>query len=58
MLGDIYLINNKDWDAIIQYSQVEKAFKENPIGHEANSDEQELPISKVNSIGHKRNSMY
>ena len=30
MLGDIYLINNKDWDAIIQYSQVEKAFKENP----------------------------
>jgi len=35
MLGDIYLINNKDWDAIIQYSQVEKAYKENPIGHEA-----------------------
>ena len=35
MLGDIYLINNKEWDAIIQYSQVEKAFKENPIGHEA-----------------------
>lgn len=35
MLGDLLLINNKDWDAIIQYSQVEKAFKENPIGHEA-----------------------
>ena len=35
MLGDIYLITNKEWDAIIQYSQVEKAFKENPIGHEA-----------------------
>ena len=35
MLGDIYLINNRDWDAIIQYSQVEKAFQENPIGHEA-----------------------
>lgn len=35
MLGDIFLINNKEWDAIIQYSQVEKAFKENPIGHEA-----------------------
>ncbi len=35
ILGDIYLINNREWDAIIQYSQVEKAFKENPIGHEA-----------------------
>jgi TolA-binding protein len=35
MLGDIYLITNKEWDAIIQYSQVEKDFKENPIGHEA-----------------------
>ena len=35
MLGDIFLIINKDWDAIIEYSQVEKAFKENPIGHEA-----------------------
>lgn len=35
MLGDILLINNEDWDAILQYSQVEKAFKENPLGHEA-----------------------
>lgn len=35
MLGDILLITEKEWDAIIKYSQVEKAFKENPIGHEA-----------------------
>ncbi len=35
MLGDILLITNEDWDAIILYSQVEKAFKENPIGHQA-----------------------
>ena len=35
MLGDILLITNEDWDAILLYSQVEKSFKENPIGHQA-----------------------
>ena len=34
-LGDMHLINNDYWEAIILYSQVEKSFKENPIGHEA-----------------------
>ena len=57
MLGDIYLINNKEWDAIIQYSQVEKALEKIPSVTKPNSDEQELPIFKVNSIGHRRNSM-
>jgi tetratricopeptide (TPR) repeat protein len=35
MLGDILLITNEEWDAILLYSQVEKSFKENPIGHQA-----------------------
>ncbi|MGC6469841.1 MAG: tetratricopeptide repeat protein [Flavobacteriales bacterium] len=35
MLGDIYLIIDKDWDAILEYSKVEKENKENPLGHEA-----------------------
>jgi len=35
LLGDIFLVINEDWEAIIQYSQVEKDFKENPLGHEA-----------------------
>ena len=35
MLGDILLITDEEWDAILLYSQVEKSFKENPIGHQA-----------------------
>ncbi len=33
--ADIMLLSNKVWTALLYYSQVEKSFKENPIGHEA-----------------------
>ena len=35
MLADIKLIEGQDWEAILLYSQVEKVFKENLMGHEA-----------------------
>jgi outer membrane protein assembly factor BamD (BamD/ComL family) len=34
-LGDIYLFVGEVWDASLLYSQVEKAFKNDPIGQEA-----------------------
>jgi tetratricopeptide (TPR) repeat protein len=33
--ADIMLLSNKVWAALLYYSQVEKEFKENPLGHEA-----------------------
>ncbi|MEE2954363.1 MAG: tetratricopeptide repeat protein [Bacteroidota bacterium] len=33
--ADIMLISNKEWEAILYYSQVEKEFKEHKLGHEA-----------------------
>jgi len=35
LLGDILLFNNDIWSATIYYAQVEKAFENEPIGHEA-----------------------
>jgi tetratricopeptide (TPR) repeat protein len=35
MLADIKLIEGLDWESILLYSQVEKSFKENAMGHEA-----------------------
>ncbi len=34
-LADVYLFMNEVWEATLLYSQVEKAFKNDPIGHEA-----------------------
>jgi hypothetical protein len=34
-LGDIYLFTGEVWEASLLYSQVEKALKNDPIGHEA-----------------------
>jgi len=34
-LADILLLTGKVWDASLYYSQVEKAFKHDPFGHEA-----------------------
>ncbi len=34
-LGDIYLADNQPWDAILIYGQVEKAYKDDPLGQEA-----------------------
>jgi tetratricopeptide (TPR) repeat protein len=34
-LGDYYLLKDKVWDAILLYSQVDKAFKEDQLGEEA-----------------------
>jgi tetratricopeptide (TPR) repeat protein len=34
-LGDIYLFEGDVWEASLLYSQVEKAFKNDPVGHEA-----------------------
>lgn len=34
-LADIYLLTGEIWEATLLYSQVEKAFKNEPIGHEA-----------------------
>ncbi|MDR2011225.1 MAG: tetratricopeptide repeat protein [Bacteroidales bacterium] len=35
LLGDIYFLNNNQWDATLLYAQVEKAAPESTIGHEA-----------------------
>ncbi|MBI2967794.1 MAG: tetratricopeptide repeat protein [Bacteroidetes bacterium] len=34
-LADIYLLTGEVWDATLIYSQVEKSFKNEPVGHEA-----------------------
>ncbi|MBC7451734.1 MAG: tetratricopeptide repeat protein [Cytophagales bacterium] len=34
-LSDIYLLNGEPWESTLLYSQVEKDFKEDPLGHEA-----------------------
>jgi tetratricopeptide (TPR) repeat protein len=34
-LGDIYFLNNTIWEAALLYSQVEKTFANQPLGHEA-----------------------
>lgn len=34
-LGDIYLENGRIWDAALLYGQVEKTFREDPLGQEA-----------------------
>jgi tetratricopeptide (TPR) repeat protein len=35
LLGDIYFLNNNQWDATLTYAQVEKNSSESTIGHEA-----------------------
>lgn len=35
MLGDVLLYDGQRWDAIIYYTQAEKAFEQSPIGQEA-----------------------
>ena len=34
-LADIYLFSEEQWEATLLYSQVEKSFKNEPLGHEA-----------------------
>lgn len=34
-LGDIYLFTGEVWEATLLYSQVDKSFKNDPLGHEA-----------------------
>ncbi len=34
-LGDIYLFSGEVWEATLLYSQVDKSFKNDPLGHEA-----------------------
>ncbi len=34
-LGDIYLFSDNPWEATLLYSQVDKSFKNEPLGHEA-----------------------
>jgi predicted Zn-dependent protease len=34
-LGDVYLLDEQPWESTLLYSQVEKDFKEDPLGHEA-----------------------
>lgn len=34
-LGDIYLFSDNPWEATLLYSQVDKTFKNEPLGHEA-----------------------
>lgn len=35
LLGDVYVVSDQIWDASLLYMQVEKAFSEDVIGHEA-----------------------
>lgn len=34
-LGDAYLMDNREWDAALMYGQVDKDFKEDPLGQDA-----------------------
>lgn len=34
-LGDVYIANGQPWEAVLVYGQVEKAFKDDPLGQEA-----------------------
>lgn len=34
-LGDIYMLKNEPWESTLLYSQVDKSYKDEPIGHEA-----------------------
>jgi predicted Zn-dependent protease len=34
-LGDIYVLKGEEWDAMLLYGQVDKDFKEDPLGQEA-----------------------
>lgn len=34
-LGDYYLLNNNSWESTLYYGQVEKMYKDHPLGHEA-----------------------
>ncbi|MCX6352764.1 MAG: hypothetical protein NTX03_13040 [Bacteroidetes bacterium] len=34
-LGDYYLMDDNVWEATLRYSQIEKMFKDDPLGHEA-----------------------
>ncbi|MDR0364769.1 MAG: tetratricopeptide repeat protein [Bacteroidales bacterium] len=34
-LGDVYVLTDDVWDALLLYSQVDKTFKNNPLGYEA-----------------------
>lgn len=34
-MGDIYLLKNEAWESVLLYSQVDKSYKEQTIGHEA-----------------------
>ena len=40
--ADVMLLSDNVWDALLYYSQVEKLFKESPLGHEA-----KLRVAKV-----------
>ena len=35
LLGDVYIVDDRIWDASLLYMQVAKQFSEDPIGHEA-----------------------
>jgi len=41
-LGDYYLMNNETWDAVLLYSQVDKAMKDDILGEEARFKNAEL----------------
>lgn len=34
-LGDVYIANGQPWEGVLVYGQVEKAFKDDPLGQEA-----------------------
>lgn len=47
-LGDIYLLINEPWESTLLYSQVEKAYKEEPVGYEAKLKNARLSYYKGN----------
>ena len=58
MLADLLVVQEEEWEAILLYSQVEKSFKENPIGHEAKFRRARISYFQESLIGHKRNWMF
>jgi tetratricopeptide (TPR) repeat protein len=57
-LADIYLFSGEQWEATLLYSQVEKSFKNEPLGHEAKFRNAKLSFISVNSTGPRPSLTY
>ena len=55
LLADLFVLENKIWEASLLYLKVEKQFKEDPLGHQAKFNNARSTTMQVNLIGVKHN---